>query len=98
MKKRKLKLKSKKLKESSGAIYRTEEYFISGKELIPLDFLNKSKNSPLVKGDKGGLYYINRSLVKEYNGPDKYSWRILGYDVQHTGYYNLLIKFRVFII
>lgn len=32
-------------------------------------------------------YFVDLSKVKEYEGPDPYAWRMLGYDAGHTGYY-----------
>ncbi len=50
-------------------------------------FRTASEN--LIKIKEG--YYINPSLIRQYQGPDKYSWRMLGYNAQHTGYYPFVL-------
>ncbi|MEO0275163.1 MAG: PQQ-binding-like beta-propeller repeat protein [candidate division WOR-3 bacterium] len=65
-----------------------KEYFISGRNLQIADFLIKEKSfkkENLVEIEKG--HYINPSFIKTYQGPDKYAWRMSGYDAQHSGYY-----------
>ncbi|MEO0231207.1 MAG: PQQ-binding-like beta-propeller repeat protein [candidate division WOR-3 bacterium] len=65
-----------------------EEYFISGRNLQIADFLSENsfkKEENLIEIKRG--HYINPSLIKQYNGPDPYSWRVVGYNPQHTGYY-----------
>jgi outer membrane protein assembly factor BamB len=66
------------VKKNDGNV---DKYFISGKNLKTIDFLKKKEEG----------YFINHSLLKKYEGPDKYAWRNAGYNPQHTNYYPFKI-------
>jgi len=66
------------VKKNDGNV---DKYFISGKSLKTIDFLKKKEEG----------YFINHSLLKKYEGPDKYAWRNAGYNPQHTNYYPFKI-------
>lgn len=72
---------------------KTEEYFISGKNLKVQNFLpfspeqnqrnERNKRSKRNKLNKHKTHFPPFPL----RFPDPYAWRMVGYDAQHTGYY-----------